>query len=232
MKAFIENPELLINEFNEMAAIAQKKAFITVGIEIQQEEIKVLIEYMNALASLKKEFVEKKLEHEANLIFTIENSLRVLQYELEMLVFIKQDKMAEAWDKLVDAQVIFGNVVRNYPFKTHSLNGYLERLENYEKLLFPELHFQSTGGIIKESKCSICDSDYDKCEHIKGRLYMGEMCCRIITKMELEEISFVENPANKHCRVLTIETDGKKFDIMTLRQKSTTANTPLNPMLP
>jgi len=224
MKAFIENPELLINEFNEMAAIAQKKAFITVGIEIQQEEIEVLFNYIKELANLKKEFVEKKLENEANLIFTFENSLKVLQYELEMLVFIKQDKMAEAWDKLVDAQVIFENVVRTYPFETNSLNGYLERLNNYEKLLFPKLNFQSVGGIIKESKCSICDNDYDKCDHLKGKLYMGEMCCRIITKMELEEVSFVENPANKHCRVLTIETDGKMIDIMTLRQKSTTAN--------
>ena len=220
MKAFIENPELLINEFNEMAAIAQKKAFITVGIEIQQEEIDVLIDYIKELATLKKEFVEKKLENEANLVFTIENSLKVLQYELEMLVFIKQDKMAEAWNKLVDAQVIFGNVVRNYHFETDSLNGYLERLSNYEKLLFPELHFQSTGGIIKKSKCSICDSEYDRCDHIKGSLYRGEMCCRIITEMELEEVSFVENPANKHCRVLTIETDGKIIDIMTLRDVS------------
>lgn len=224
MKAFFENPELLINEFNEMAAIAQKKAFITVGIEIQKEEIAVLIDYIKDLANLKKEFVTKKLENEANLIYTIENSLRVLQYELEMLVFIKQDKMAEAWDKLVDTQVFFGNVVRNYPFETHSLGGYLERLSNYEKLLFPELFFQSAGGIIKKSKCSICDNDFDKCDHIKGRLYMGEMCCRIITEMELEEVSYVENPANKHCRVLTIETDGKIIDIMTLRQKSTTAN--------
>jgi len=31
MITFIENPNLLINEFNEMAAIAQKKAFITVS---------------------------------------------------------------------------------------------------------------------------------------------------------------------------------------------------------
>lgn len=225
MTAFIENPELLINEFNKMAAIAHKKAFITVGIEIQQKEILVLVDYINELADLKKEFVEKKLENESNLIYTIENSLRGLQYELEMLVFIKQDKMAEAWDKLVNAQVTFGNVVRNYPFDTDSLNGYQERLRNYEKLLFPELHFQSVGGLIKNSKCSICESNYDKCDHIKGRLYMGEMCYRIITEMELEEVSFVENPANKHCRVLTIEIDGKAIDILTLREKSTTANT-------
>ncbi len=219
MKAFFENPELLINEYNNVAAIAQKKAFITIGIEIQQEEIAVLFDHIKDLSNFKKEFVNKKLENEANLIYMIVNSLIVLQCELEMLVFIKQDKMDEAWDKLVDAQVIFGNVLRNYPFETHSLGGYLERLNNYEKLLFPKQFFHSAGGIIKKSKCSLCDNDFDKCDHIKGRLYMGEMCCRIITEMELEEVSYVENPANKHCRVITIETDGKIIDVMTLRQK-------------
>lgn len=39
--------------------------------------------------------------------------------------------------------------------------------------------------------------------------------------MELEEVSFVENPANKHCRVLTIESNGKIIDIMTLREVDT-----------
>ena len=39
MKAFIENPNLLIKEFNEVASRIQKKTFITIGIEIQKEEI-------------------------------------------------------------------------------------------------------------------------------------------------------------------------------------------------
>lgn len=224
MKTFFENPALLINEFNEMAAIAQKKAFITVGIEIQRDEIEVIKNYINELANLKKEFVAKKLESESNLVFCIENSLKVVQFELEMLVFIKEDKMAEAWGKLVDAQIILGNVVRNYPFETNTLDGYLKRLNNYEKLLFPELYFQSVGGVIKKSKCSICNKDYDNCDHIKGKLYMGELCCRLIEEQELEEVSLVENPANKHCRVLSIESDGKTIDIMTLRETSTTAN--------
>ena len=224
MKVFFENPEPLIKEYNEMAAIAQKKAFITIGIEIQKDEIEVIKIYINDLSILKKEFVAKKLENEANLIFCIENSLRVLQYELEMLVFIKEDKMSKAWDKLVDAQVIFSNVVRNLPFETNSLDGYFNRLNDYEKILFSKLYFQSVGGIIKKSNCSICDNDYENCDHLKGKLYMGEMCCRIIAEQELEEISFVENPANKHCRALTIQIDGKNIDIMTLRELSTTAN--------
>lgn len=217
MMIFIENPNLLIKEFNEVASRVQKKAFITIGIEIQKDEIENLQSYRQELSKLKEDYKKRELENEANLVYCIENSLLALEYELQMLVNIKEDKMSEAWGNLVNAQVIYGTVVRNYPFKLESETGYLERLANYEKLLFPNLFFQSAGGIIKKSHCSICKEKYGQCSHLKGKLYNGELCCRVITEMELEEISWVDNPANKHCRILTIETDGKIIDIMTLR---------------
>lgn len=223
MMVFIENPNLLIEEFNKMSAISQKKAFITVGIEIQKEEIEILENYRKELNNLKKDFVVRNLENEANLVYCIESSLLAIQYELQMLVNIKEDKMNEAWGNLVNAQVIYGTVIRNFPFKLETEKGYLERLSDYEKLLFPKLHFQSVGGIIKNSHCSICNQKPSKCIHIKGKLYNGELCCRIITEIELEEISLVKNPANKHCRVISIEQNGKKIDILTLREESTNA---------
>lgn len=224
---FIENPNLLIEKFNKISAISQKKTFITIGIEIQKAEIDFLENYRMELKNLKKTFVERNLENEANLVYCIENSLLAIQYELQMLVHIKEDKMSEAWGNLVNAQVIYGTVVRNFPFhfESEEEQGYLKRLSDYEKLLFPKFHFQSVGGIIKNSHCSICNQKPNKCIHIKGKLYNGELCCRVITEIELEEISFVKNPANKHCRVITIENKGKKINVMTLREESTTPNT-------
>jgi hypothetical protein len=224
MKVFLENPNLLIKEFNEMAAIAQTKAFITVGTEIQKEEIEVLEAYRSDLRELKRKFVEKGLENEANLVYCIENSLLAVQYELQMLVSIKEDRMSEAWGNLVNAQVTYGTVVSNCPFEIETANGYLERLEAYEKLLFPKIYFSSVGGIIKKSHCSICNESYSKCNHIKGRLYNGELCVRVITEMDLEEVSLVDIPANKHCRMLTTSYDGKTVDLLTLREEAQTAN--------
>jgi hypothetical protein len=223
MKVFIENPNLLIKEFNEMASIAQRKAFITIGIELQKEEIETIKNYRKDLSNLKKQFVERKLENEANLVYCIDNSLLAVQYELQMLVNIKEDKMNEAWGNLVTAQITYGTVVRNYPFEFESANSYVERLEGYEKLLFPKMIFLSVGGIIKKSNCSICKEPYSKCDHIKGRLYNGELCVREITEMELEEASLVDVPANKHCRMLTTSYDGKTVDLMTLRKEAQTA---------
>lgn len=219
MKVFLENPNLLIKEFNEMAQVAQRKAFITVGIEIQKDEVETLTNYRNELKELKKQFLERNLENEANLIYCIENSLLAVQYELQMLVNIKEDKMKEAWGNLVNAQVIYGTVVRNYPFELETTNGYVERLEGYEKLLFPKMFFSSVGGIIKKSNCSICKENYGKCNHIKGRLYNGELCVREISEMELEEVSLVEVPANKHCIMLQTTINNKTVDIMTLREQ-------------
>ncbi|MBA5793916.1 MULTISPECIES: hypothetical protein [unclassified Flavobacterium] len=218
MKISIENQKLLIDEFNLMAYNAQRKAFITIGIEIQKEEILIIEKYIEDLKILKKEFVEKELENEANLVYCIENSLLAICHEIKMLVAIKEDKMDIAWDNLVRAQVIYGTVISNTPFESEENSNYLIRLSQYEKLLFPKLHFHSVGGIIKNSHCSICNKKSGNCQHIKGKLYNGELCTRNITEMELEEVSFVENPANKHCRILSIEQNGKKIDILTLRE--------------
>jgi hypothetical protein len=228
MRIFLENPNLLINEFNKMASIAQRKAFITVGIEIQKNEIEIIKNYRNDLVELKSKFIEKRLENEANLVYCIEKSLLAVEYELQMLVNIKEDKMSDAWGNLVNAQVIYGTVIRNYPFEIESANGYLKKLYNYEKLLFPKMFFSSVGGIIKKSHCSICNKPYNQCDHIKGKLYNGELCTRVITEMELEEASIVEIPANKHCRILTTSYDGQTVDLLTLRKETSTTNTQHN----
>lgn len=141
MKIFTENPNILIKEFNEIALRAQKKAFITVGCEIQRDEINNLKKYNENLLKLKEDFKKRKLENEANLIYCIENSLLAIEYELQMLVNIKEDKMSEAWGNLVNAQVIYGTVVSNYPFELESGIGYLERLADYENCYSPIYYF-------------------------------------------------------------------------------------------
>lgn len=219
MLAFIENPQLLINEFNDLIKDSQRKTFMTVGLEIQKEEIKVLRNYQDDLNKLKKEFVSRNLENEANLVFCIENTALSIEHELEMLINIKEDDMASAWGHLVNAQVTIAAVIRNHPFNGDSLDGYVRKLAAYEQLLFPAIMFSSVGGFIKQSSCSICNEEYGKCDHLRGKVYMGEMCCQNITEMDLEEVSMVENPANKHCRVLTIQVGGKTFDILTLREQ-------------
>lgn len=218
MNAYFTNPNDLLHDFNVAMEVAQKKAIFSVGIEIQKDEINSLDLYLDKLSNQKKEFSEKKFENDANLVYCLLTLASVIQLELKMLVTLKEDKMAEAWDILIVSQNSLATVIRNYPFEHDHLDNYLNRLTNYEKTLFPRLMFHSYGGIVEESHCSICEHDYGICDHMKGKLYNGELCCRIITKVSMEEISVVENPANKHCRTLSIETNGEKIDVLTLRK--------------
>lgn len=218
MKDELKNINLLIDEFNKIAFIAQRKAFIIIASEIQKEEIETIEAYRNSLFELKRKYVEHELNEEANLTFCLEQSLQSIQYELQMLINIKEDNMNEAWNNLVKAQVTYESVARNCPYESISANGYMRKLEYYEKILFPGMMFASIGGIIKKSHCSICNESYNKCNHIKGKLYNGEMCVRMVTEMELEEVSLVDIPANKQCRVLTTTYNGKTVDSLTLRE--------------
>ena len=218
MNTYLTNPNDLLYEFNTAMAISQKKAIYTVGIEIQKDEIAHLDIYLEKLSNQKKDFSEKKFENDANLAYCLLTLASVIQLELKMLVSLKEDKMAEAWDILIVSQNSLATVIRNYPFEHQHLDNYLDRLTIYEKTLFPNFMFHSYGGIVEESHCSICQQDYGICDHMKGKLYNGELCCRIITKVAMEEISVVENPASKHCRTLSIETNGEKIDVMTLRK--------------
>jgi hypothetical protein len=218
IKEFLENPNLLIEEYNDLIEVAQLKTFITVGIEIQKEEIAVLTQYREGLREVKKAFIDLNKEKEANLVYCLDGMIRVIQYELEMLVNIKEDQMAEAWGNLVNAQVLLASVIRNIQIQADHLKNHVIKLTNYERMLFPKMNFSSMGGIITESECSICHQDPNECDHLKGKLYMGEVCSTLIKGFDLHEVSVVDNPENKHCRVISFEHDGKKWDALTLRE--------------
>jgi len=220
-QAYLINPNELIRDYNEVVDKAQKIAIYTIGIELQKKEIEDLQLYIDRLSVQREEFATKNNGNEANLIYCFERLAMIIQSEIKMLVSLKEDEMSQAWDILVDCQVHLGTVIRNYPFESDHLENYLQRLHNYEKTLFPKMIFYSYGGFVKESHCSICNSDYGDCDHIKGKLYNGKMCTRNITEVELEEVSMVENPANKHCRSLSTETNGIKIDALTMREIST-----------
>jgi hypothetical protein len=175
IQAFLDDPRLLLKEFNEVAKIAQFKAYITVAAEIQRDEITSLESYRADLAVLKKRFASENREKEANLVFCIDVILKTMQREVEMLVCIKESRMTDAWEKLADAQTILPNAIRNLPFEEKSLDYYVIKLHNYEKLLFPKMYFSSMGVIITKSECSICHEEPNHCDHIKGKLYMGEL---------------------------------------------------------
>ncbi|WP_321515948.1 HK97 family phage prohead protease [Marinifilum fragile] len=223
----IEHEEVknLLDEFNDLISNSQNIAIFTRDIELQKEEKNTLHTFIEKAESLRKAENSNYSEPELNLILCLEISAEAIQSELSMLINLKEGNMDAAWGNLVYAQNQTSIVASNHPFSNGDyLNGYLARLDAYEKVIFPKMMFASTGGIIRETKCSICKGDYEECDHMKGKMYNGQLCVREIHKIDLEEVSIVENPANKLCRVLTIERNGKMVDTLTLKGKTTGNN--------
>lgn len=215
-----EEVKEFFEEYNRLVDSSQNFAIFVRDIDLQKIEITNLEKYIQKGEDLK---TNKELFAEAdlNLILFLIISADAVKCELSMIVHLKNNEMDSAWAYLVQAQTNVSIAARNHPFDGDHLNGYVSRLEAYEKLLFPKMMFNSVGGIIREAKCSICKRDYDECDHIKGKIYKGDLCVREIHKMDLEEVSIVKNPANKLCRQLTITNNGKEIDLMTLKEKTT-----------
>lgn len=182
--------------------------------EFQKKSVDKLKVFLRDLGKLKKQAVELKNEEEANRILYYENIIKTLTEELKMWIAFKNNDPQSAWDNLINAQSSLRAALLSIEVGD-LLDHYVEKLYQLERHLFPQLLFMSVGAKPIVKSCSICKQDYDHCEHIKGLPYMGELCHVIIEKSELKEVSIVDIPANKHCRILTTVQDGVERDYMT-----------------
>ncbi len=187
------------------------------SIEFQKKSIEKLRVFLQELGERKKQAIELKKEDEANRILYYENIIKTLSEELKMWIAFKNDDPQSAWDNLINAQSNLRAALLSIDVGD-LLDHYVEKLYHLEKHLFPPLLFMSVGAKPKVKSCSICKQNYDDCEHIKGYPYMGKLCYVIIEKAELEEVSIVDVPANKHCRVLETTNNGVKRDFMTWKE--------------
>jgi hypothetical protein len=206
--------EEIIDEFNEVANKAQYLAIFVRDINLQKEEVAFIDLYIDKIARLleKDTFTDTEL----NLLLFFKMSIEAVQDEIQMIICLKENQTSLAWEFLIKAQSTVSIALLNHPSNSKSLEGFMNRLESYEKVLFPKIMFSSIGGIIKESTCNLCKNDYENCSHIKGKFYKGKLCVREIQKIDLEEISLVENPASKLHIQLGTDYKGKSVDVFTL----------------
>lgn len=77
----------------------------------------------------------------------------------------------------------------------------------------------SVGCSVKSVRCSICGRDIksEGCEHRKGRMYEGKMCCYLLCEPEdAYEWSFVAVPAQKNAGVVKSFTPDSNQEIMAM----------------
>lgn len=200
--------EALFAEFEDVAHEAETMVFAPRALELQEAACARVGVFQQKLLEAKDHAIRQGDETAANKLLSMEVTIGAIGAELEMWVAIKHDAGEEAWTHLVEAQNRCSAAIRirRQLFgadDTSRLENYYKKLLLMERMVFPPQVFCSAGGIAKKRECSICGEPYDDCDHVRGRLYMGKVCGVIITEIELEEVSLVDEPANKYCRVLS-----------------------------
>ena len=205
-----------LTEFNE--AVKETEVFLSIAraSELQQAALEALEQLIPKIAEEKARAVKDKNEDYANMLLGCECVAAVLIAELKMWILLKQEKPDAAWDHLVSAQQASLSAVRAHDGFSH-LAFHRQRLEVIEQIVFPPQVFLSVGLITKRQECSVCGCEYEDCEHLAGKPYMGQFCSIVVHETELQEASIVEYPADKRCRVMDFSVEGGKRNRMTWR---------------
>ncbi len=216
-------PNFII-EFNDLVKESQVFLSIARDSALQQEASINLKNLLLKIAQEKKKAIENNDEDYANLLLACECVAKSLLNELKMWLLLKQEKPEDAWDFLVAAQTEATDAAKAHDGIRHFEN-HRNRLEIIERVVFPHQVFVSIGTIVGKQECSICSEDYDECEHLAGKPYMGEFCCVIVKNVKLDHVSIVENPADKRCRVTHFDVDGGTRNRMTWKIEQSAENT-------
>jgi len=155
-------------------------------------------------------------EARANLMLGFKCVISSLGSEIQMWLLLKSEEPEAAWDCLIEAQNAALSAGRAHPGFAH-LDEHFQRLEAIEQLLFPPQVFMSSGLIVGRQTCSICQADYEACDHVPGRPYWGRFCQIQSHDIQLDHAAVVEHPADKRCRLISRPVEGGHRNYMTGR---------------
>lgn len=193
------SPEL-IKEWNTVLEECHSFAFLVRDSDLQKEACGKLAELLDRIHGLKKAAIASQNEDEANFLLGYECAINCMRAELAMWLKLKANEPDAAWDDLVDAQMAAIDAVRAHTGFAE-LENYAQRLHAIKKLIFPEQVFLSVGMTVHRRECSICGQEYGECSHLVGKPYSGEICHTICTRVDLDNIAIVDEPANRKCRI-------------------------------
>lgn len=187
----------------------EKLLFLSVDSSLKRQAVQEVEAFLRAIQNIK---VESRDEQNLNNLWIHYHLLLSLKYQLLMFLNLEKKNYDLAWGNLVDAEEIT-EAVAGIILHQNIFNR-LRLLHSYELLFFPPQVFNSISVIILSDECSICSKPYAECSHEKGKLYMGEMCKQRILDFDVNEISIVDNPKDKRCRMLVNLTGEDTFTLL------------------
>ena len=204
----------IVEEFNRRTAEVEPLLILTRDSGLQAGAVDELKSYYTTLETYRSQAEAQRAEHAANILLGFKSVVSGLAEELNLFRLLKSEEPDRAWDALVRAQAGFDAALRAH----HSfdyLRPKAERLRELERYLFPPLRFLSAGMIVRRQECSICEADYAACDHLAGRPYCGRFCYIVLKEVEPNHVALVEEPANRHCRIVSFSTPEGRRNVMT-----------------
>ena len=190
------------------------------SIALQRDAADAYEALIGEAGRLKAKVVARGDEDSAARLLCGECVAGALMSTLRLWIAFKDGDMSTAWNRTVDAQVAWTGALRAHP-----IGAQFRRLAvvpfQVEHVLFPHIAFLSSGMIVRKSECTICGETPGECDHIRGHVYGGKFAGILVTEAEPREVSIVDVPADKRCRVEQITSDGVTRDTLTWEVLST-----------
>jgi len=129
----------------------------------------------------------------------------------------------ESWDTLQDVLDSLRLIKRFSCFDKSAIFKFIEKQTQSLELLYPYKVFASVEIVVGRIDCSICGNNMhsSECSHIKGELYRGKLAYGIVKEIKKSlSVSLVENPADKRCKVSSIDGKPANFDVIKFLKES------------
>lgn len=171
------------------------------------------------LKKSKQEAVAKGNEVLANEIWYLERIYDIQKKYISAYNEMKQKEYLKAWLLFDSINTDLYYIRNNFgQFENEYNLVFIESIiKEYEKV-FPNYLYSSRESLIKSAECSICGKKIllrGGCNHIPGKLYMGELCFKKVTSLEFLGVAIVKNPFDKYA---VIQIDGHEYDYSHLEE--------------
>ena len=172
---------------------------------LQQKNVFFDPNILNDILAYKKKFQNAKDEDNANYYWLLEQIFLIQRGFVDAFEKIKKRNYEDAWVKFDEVDIKIGSVEQNFKID-NALDKYHlcfigQMIKEYQKL-FPYKLFLSRESVIKKEKCNICGKEIklrDRCRHVPGKIYCGELCLREVMDFEIKKFVVVSDPFDKYC---------------------------------
>lgn len=152
----------------------------------------------------RQEAISIQDEKKANYCWCLKAVYEIQKGFISAINNLKSKNYEDAWCTFEREDIRLGNLENNFDVSKDKDEFHMvwigKMIKEYQKL-FPYIYFLSRECIIKSEECSICGKPISlrhSCGHKTGKLYMGELCLRKVTDMELKAVAIVTDPFDKY----------------------------------